>query len=99
MSRDLGRFMRVLLKGRVLRDESTLAAMTGDGTAGYRLGLMCVELDGRLAWGHQGFWNTFAFHVPTLDATVAGCILNHDATNGRVLAQRLVARLAEASAP
>ncbi len=97
--RDLGRFMRVLLKGRVLHDQATLAAMTGDGTSRYRLGLMCQTLDDRLAWGHQGFWNTFAFHVPTLDATISGCILNHDAANGRVLAERLIARLAQASAP
>jgi D-alanyl-D-alanine carboxypeptidase len=96
--RDLGRFMRALLKGRVLHDQATLAAMTGGGTPRYRLGLMCTELDGRLAWGHQGFWNTFAFHVPTLGATVAGCVLNHDATNGRELAERLVARLAAAVA-
>jgi D-alanyl-D-alanine carboxypeptidase len=96
--RDLGRFMRALLAGRVLRDQATLAAMTGDGTPPYRLGLMCVDLGGRLAWGHQGFWNTFAFQVPTLDATVAGCILNHEAANGRVLAARLVTRLAAASA-
>ena len=97
--RDLNRFLRALLKGRVLREEATLAAMTGDGTSRYRLGLMCQTLDDRLAWGHQGFWNTFVFHVPTLDATVAGSILNHDAANGRVLAERLVARLAAAAAP
>lgn len=88
--RDLGTFMRLLLQGRVLRDEASLSAMTGGGTAGYRLGLMCVELDGRLAWGHQGFWNTFAFHVPSLDLTVAGCVLDHDAANGRLLAGELV---------
>ncbi len=89
--RDLGQFMRLLLKGRVLHDEATLSAMTGEGTPPYRLGLMCVELDGRMAWGHQGFWNTFAFHVPSLDLTVAGCVLDHHATNGRVLAAELVA--------
>ena len=89
--RDLARFMRMLLKGRVLRDEASLAAMTGDGTPPYRLGLMCVELDERMAWGHQGFWNTFVFHVPSLDLTVAGCVLDHHATNGRVLAEELVA--------
>ena len=93
-TRDLGLFMRELLKGRVLRHETTLAAMTGDGTSSYRLGLMCLDLSGQLAWGHQGFWNTFAYHVPSLDATVAGCILDHDAVNGRELASRLVARLA-----
>lgn len=95
-ARDLGLFMRRLLEGRVLRHESTLAAMTGGGTAPYRLGLMVVDLDGQLAFGHQGFWNTFAFHLPGLDATVAGCILSHDAANGRVLAAQLAGCLARA---
>lgn len=97
-ARDLGRFMRLLLEGRVLRTEAALAAMTGGGTAPYRLGLMVAELDGHLAFGHQGFWNTFAYHVPGLDATVAGSILSHDAENGRALAARLVAVLARAAA-
>jgi len=89
--RDLGQFMRLLMKGQVLRNQASLAAMTGDGTPPYRLGLMCMELDGLMAWGHQGFWNTFAFHVPSLDLTVSGCVLDHHATNGRVLAAELVA--------
>jgi D-alanyl-D-alanine carboxypeptidase len=88
---DLARFMRLLLKGQVLREEASLAAMTGDGTPPYRLGLMCMEPDGKMAWGHQGFWNTFAFHVPSMDLTVSGCVLDHHATNGRVLAANLVA--------
>jgi D-alanyl-D-alanine carboxypeptidase len=87
---ELGAFMRALLKGRVLRQEATLAAMTGDGTPGYRLGLMCLDLGGHLAWGHTGFWNTFAFHVPALDLTVSGCVLNHHAAKGQELARRLV---------
>ncbi len=95
--RDLGLFMRLLLKGRVLRQESSLAAMTGGGTAEYRLGLMATDLDGPFAFGHTGFWNTFAFHVPGLDATVSGCVLSHDAARGRVLAARLAARLARAT--
>lgn len=89
-TRDLGAFMRALLKGRVLDREASLAAMTGEGTAGYRLGLMCVDLDGHLAWGHTGFWNTFAFHVPALDLTVSGCVLNHHVAKGQELARRLV---------
>ena len=97
-AQDLARFLRALLAGRVLHEEATLAVMTGGGTPPYRLGLMCMELGGHLAWGHQGFWNTFAFQVPALDLTVAGAILNHDATNGRVLAEALVARLARAQA-
>ncbi len=96
---DLALYMRNLLQGRVLRREASLAVMTGGGTAPYRLGLMCMELGGHLAWGHQGFWNTFAFHVPSLDLTVAGSILNHHATNGRELAARLVERVAAARGP
>ena len=95
---ELALFLRKLLRGEVLQLEATLAAMTGDGTPPYRLGLMCVELAGHLAWGHQGFWNTFAFHVPSLDLTLSGAILNHHAVNGRELAQRLVAWVAAASA-
>ncbi|MHB8080218.1 MAG: serine hydrolase domain-containing protein [Candidatus Krumholzibacteriia bacterium] len=92
---DLALFMRLLLKGQVLRDEASLAAMTGDGTPPYRLGLMCMELGGRMAWGHQGFWNTFAFHVPSLGLTVAGCVLDHFAANGRVLAEELMSAVRE----
>ncbi len=91
---DLALFMRKLLKGQVLRREETLAEMTGSGTTSYRLGLMTMELGGHIAWGHQGFWNTFAFHVPTLDLTVAGSILNHEAANGKLLAQELIERVA-----
>jgi hypothetical protein len=70
--------------------------MTGGGSSPYRLGLMCVDLDGHLAWGHQGFWNTFAFRVPALDLTVAGSVLNHHAANGRELAAELTSRVAAA---
>jgi D-alanyl-D-alanine carboxypeptidase len=91
---DMTLFLRALLAGRVLHEDASLAAMTGDGTAGYRLGLFCLELDGRLVWGHMGFWNTFAFHVPSLDLTLAGCILDHHAEHGVVLAERLIAAAA-----
>ena len=91
---DLALFMRLLLQGGVLRDDETLAAMTGLGTAPYRLGLMSMELGGYVVFGHQGFWNTFAFHVPALDLTVSGCLLNHDAVNGRELAAALIERVA-----
>lgn len=95
--RDLGLCMRLLLEGRVLREEASLAAMTTGGTADYRLGLMATDLDGQFAYGHTGFWNTFAFHVPGLEATISGCVLSHDAARGRVLAARLATRLAAAS--
>jgi len=88
--RDLTRFMRLLMRGEVLERESSLVEMTTRGTRPYRLGLIVHECDGRLAFGHQGFWNTFAYHVPSLDLTVGGCILDHEATNGWELACRLI---------
>jgi D-alanyl-D-alanine carboxypeptidase len=96
-SRELGLFMRKLLKGKVFEREATLEIMTGGGTHPYRLGLMVLECDGHEAFGHQGFWNTFAYHVPSLDLTVSGTILNHDATNGRELMCRLVGTVAAAA--
>lgn len=95
--RELALFMRYLLQGEVFACESTLAAMTGRGTESYRLGLMVTVFDGRLVYGHQGFWNTFAFHVPSLDLTIGGTVLNHDAANGRELARRLVSAVAQAA--
>jgi hypothetical protein len=53
-----------------------------------------VECDGRLAIGHQGFWNAFSYHVPCPDLTVGGGIRNHDSTNGLRLVRRIVAVVA-----
>jgi D-alanyl-D-alanine carboxypeptidase len=93
-SRELALFMRQLLKGKVFDKPETLEEMTGRGTLPYRLGLMTAECDGRLAIGHQGFWNTFAYHVPSLDLTVGGGVMNHDTTNGLQLVRRIVAVVA-----
>lgn len=93
-ARDLAWFMRRLLQGEVLHEPASLARMTGRGTPSYRLGLIRAELGGHPAWGHTGFWNTFAFHVPDLDLTVAGCIPDHFAGRGQVLAGKLAAAVA-----
>jgi len=93
-SRELALFMRQLVKGKVFDRPETSEEMTGRGTLPYRLGLMVTECDGRLAIGHQGFWNTFAYHVPSLDLTLGGSVLNHDATNGLQLVKRIVAAVA-----
>ena len=95
-SRELALFIRKLLEGEVLAEASSLETMMRTGRQPYRLGLMFFECDGIELYGHQGFWNTFTFHAPALDLTVAGSILNHDATNGRELALRLVRAIAAA---
>jgi len=88
---DLAWFLRKLIEGKVLAQEATLVQMLGRGSLPYRLGVMQEEMAEHLAWGHTGFWNTFAFHVPTLDLTVAGAVLDHHASGGQELAERLVA--------
>ncbi len=87
---DLAWFLRRLLNGEVFDDPESLVQMTNRGTSPYRLGLIRTEMSGHLAWGHTGFWNTFAFHLPSLDLTVAGAVLDHDAGRGQDLAGRLV---------
>ncbi|MBU8870130.1 MAG: beta-lactamase family protein [Gemmatimonadales bacterium] len=97
--RDLAQFMLLLMKGEVLSSEASLAAMTGGGTSGYRLGLICTELGGHIAYGHTGFWNTFAFHIPALDLTLSGCVLSHNAARGQELADKMVKVISDVSGP
>ncbi len=87
---DLAWFLRKLVMGEVLAEPSSTTAMMERGTLPYRLGIMRVEMGERLAWGHTGFWNTFAFHLPELDLTIAGSILNYDSERGQDLADKLV---------
>ena len=98
-TRDMAIFTRKLIAGEVFDKPRTIREMLGRGTYPYRLGLMVRECDGRLAIGHQGFWNTFVFYIPSLDMTVSGCILNHGATNGFELVRRLVAVVASGEKP
>lgn len=95
-TRELTMFMRKLLTGQVFAEGSTMAEMTTRGKSSYRLGLMVRKCRGREAFGHQGFWNTFAYHYPSLDLTIGGCILNHNAANGFELMCRLTGEVASA---
>lgn len=96
-ARDLALFTRLLVKGKVLHSEAMLAEMTGSGTSEYRLGIFCTELQGRLGWGHSGFWNTIVYHLPSLDLTVSVCVLNHQGVRGVEVVKQVVALLDKAS--
>lgn len=94
---DMARFTRALLTGGVFRRAETLALMQsnviparyGSGTRAreFGMGLYAQELAGERAWGHSGFWNTAAFHVPTRDVTVAAAVLQ--ARSGPIMATLL----------
>ncbi|MGH8823626.1 MAG: serine hydrolase domain-containing protein [Jiangellaceae bacterium] len=45
----------------------------------YGLGISAIEDAGVRGWGHNGFWNTFSYHYPDLDATIAGSISQRQA--------------------
>ncbi|MCP4291601.1 MAG: beta-lactamase family protein [bacterium] len=95
-AKDLGRFIRMLIKGHVLQTEAMLLQMTGSGTAEYRQGLICTNFGDHVAWGHTGFWNTFVFHIPSLDLTVSGSIFSHHAQRGAELVEQVVQLVDEA---
>jgi hypothetical protein len=67
-----------LLTGDVFRKPETLSLMTETRVAadqdGHGLGISAIEDAGVRGWGHNGLWNTFSYHYPDLDATIAGSI-------------------------
>jgi D-alanyl-D-alanine carboxypeptidase len=102
--RDLAVFIRAVASGSVFRKRETLDLMLADpvpGTRdarGYRLGIARVELAGREAWGHSGYWNTFAYYIPSLDVAIAGSITQNQLRGARIpLASRVAQLVAEAT--
>jgi D-alanyl-D-alanine carboxypeptidase len=82
--RDLARFFRGLLDGRVFRDPATLATMTetlvdvplaegvGDeeDPASAAMFLFRASIEGETWWGHGGYWGTTAYTCPARDVTI-----------------------------
>ncbi len=93
-ARDLALFIRHLLQGRVYRKPETLEAMLGAEIAsnqrGYRMGIERITVAGKSGWGHTGFWNTFAYHFPAEDITIAGSINQQQGGSGRGLGAELL---------
>lgn len=81
---DVARFIRFLFAGRVFDRRDTLDLMLTKaeprrgGPCGYRMGLAEVDVEGRPALGHGGFWGSMVKHLPHLDATVAVFLLERD---------------------
>ena len=78
--RDMARFTRALFMGGVYRDRGTIDVMMTvppgiQANRTYGAGLYRQPVRDDLAgWGHSGFWNTFSFHLPGRDVTVAASI-------------------------
>ncbi len=83
---DMARFNRALFTGGVFRHPSTLQVMTTTmGSTGaprvYAAGLSQVTVRNAIGWGHSGFWNTWSYHFPSQDVTLAASLTQQ--TDGR----------------
>jgi len=76
--RDMARFTRALFEGTIYRKEETLDVMLTPpdvpAQRNYRCGIYSRDVEGVRGYGHTGFWNTFSFHFPELDLTVAASL-------------------------
>lgn len=74
--KDLTRFFRALLAGRVFDRPGTLEMMLTvpdlpDPTRQYGLGIQRNTVEGIEMWGHRGAWGSACFHAPEIDMTFA----------------------------
>jgi D-alanyl-D-alanine carboxypeptidase len=76
--KDMAAFTRALLTGKIFRNPATLELMLSTppvvAERDYRMGIYAMSLAGDQGFGHSGFWNTFAFHIPARDVTLASSI-------------------------
>lgn len=80
--RDMAGFTRGLFEGKVYRKKETLELMLSEPPVpterSYRYGIYSRLIGGERAIGHTGFWNTFSFHFPELNATIAGSLTQQE---------------------
>ena len=80
--RDMAAFTRALFEGKVYRKKETLDVMLSQPSVPtertYRYGIYSRDFGGHRGYGHTGFWNTFSFHFPDLDLTVAGSLTQQE---------------------
>jgi D-alanyl-D-alanine carboxypeptidase len=80
--RDMAAFTRALFEGKVYRKKETLDLMLTQPSVpterSYRHGIYSRVVDGVTGYGHTGFWNTFSFHFPDRDLTVAASLTQQE---------------------
>jgi len=94
---DMARFTRALFAGGVYERPGTLDTMLTlpvglDAARTYAFGISRITIGDDVLWGHAGFWNTLAHHVPARDVTVAASITQQGGGGAmRALVQRVLA--------
>ena len=80
--RDMAAFTRALFEARVYRKKETLDLMLTQPPLPtertYRYGIYSRNVGGVTAFGHTGFWNTFSFHIPERDLTIAASLTQQE---------------------
>jgi D-alanyl-D-alanine carboxypeptidase len=80
--RDMAAFTRALFEGKVYRKKETLDVMLSQPSIPtertYRYGIYSRNVGGVTAYGHTGFWNTFSFHIPDRDLTIAASLTQQE---------------------
>ncbi len=89
---DLSVFYSALFAGEIFASPETLTLMTdapGHPFPGsYRMGLFPMQIEGSPAFGHGGFWGTYAIHVPETGVTAAGVALDQSGYRAMTNAMR-----------
>ena len=74
---DLSQFFHSLFSNKVFANPSTLDTMLtsvingADQPMDYRLGIWRIEVNGKEAYTHTGFWGTQAVYIPELDLAIS----------------------------
>ena len=96
---DMARFTRALFAGGVFAKPTSITLMTtipdiADAARTYAFGMSRQKYAGDTYWGHSGFWNTLAAHVPVRDVTVALSVTQQQRSNvGRALLRAVLERV------
>jgi D-alanyl-D-alanine carboxypeptidase len=102
--RDLAVFFGAAATGKIYKKAATIdtvRALQIEGSKndiGFRGGIQRTKIGAVDVWGHTGFWNTFAYYIPSLDLSIAGSLTQNQTRAGRRLQLRTVEILKEAIA-
>jgi D-alanyl-D-alanine carboxypeptidase len=93
---DMARFTRALFVGGVFASPSTTTLMTTtrgpQGPRSYAAGIAETKAAGASGWGHSGFWNTWSYHFPDRDLTLAASVTQQgNSAVSRALLEQAVA--------
>lgn len=93
---DMARFNRALFAGGVFAKPATTTLMITtrgpQGPRSYSAGIVEMKAAGETGWGHSGFWNTWSYHLPDRDLTLAASVTQQgNSAVARALYERAIA--------